>query len=459
MQNPYLQGEMLRLEGVSAEIDPVALDVARRRSGDAREKLASYITSHHGASTAQAALKVAKGRFNCVGLIILGIAVVFGALASFTAFNQNAAPSVFGKQVNILWLFGALLGTHCLALVVWAFAIGSRIVAPSIQMPIFALLKPKGGDQLRAYEAVFQTILRGYQGRLLFSSLSHGFWFLYLSAGLLAAVLILSFDRYIFIWETTLLSPETMMSLVRALAQPIDFIGISTPNEEMILAAGQVQNIRSDPADSVIWARFCLAAIVVYGVVPRLVLFALCLVLFLRSQKRLQLTTSDPVFADILARIYQPDIRVDIVDPDLADGALLDAPGTAELSAYDFAGQDTFVMIGWEIDPPIEIDTRRIAIFDRPDALEQAVIDAQGKDVCLLVSAINTPDRGVEMALQPFKAIDGQKKAALLLETDALIIRSNQADADRRIAEWWSLLTRLGFDASAIHISRQQAAQ
>lgn len=458
MKDSIVIGQMLRLKGGSEAIDPAAMVAARSNSGSALDKLYAYLRVHGDAGGYKAAWAAVSGaaRWCFWGAALLAVAL--GALAATSAFDQASGPALGVRQVNVFWLLVSLLGVHFLTLLLWLIAMlrprGGRISLLQLVHKGLAFMMRRSPQKRLAAQCFAETHLRRPIGPWLMSVMSHGVWALYLAAGCVAAIMLLSIQSYTFIWETTLLNAQVATRLVGWLSSPLGALGLPVPTAQMVAAA---QNTASQPAagqDASIWAQFCLAAILVYGVAPRAVLWALCYARFKALKSQYELDPAEPFFARLLARIYQPGVQRAIVDEDQEGRPIKVTSGVDALEKTAVPSFKGAKVIGWEIDDlrSQNLDGDILGIFDQPQELEDALAALSQLPVLLVVSALNTPDRGVERALSSFKAIEQSQRAVRIEDVEALRRRAGEEDVTRRIGDWWSLLTRLGFEPGAIQV-------
>lgn len=458
MKDSIVIGHMLRLKGGNEAIDPAAMAAARANSGSARDKLYAYMMAHDDAGAFKTAWawvsRAARWSFWAAGII----AIALGALAATSAFGQASGPALGVRQVNVFWLLVSLLGVHCVTLLLWAAAMlrpgSDRFSLLALVHKALAFLMRRSPKNRLAALCFAETHLKRPIGPWFMSITSHGFWALYLAAGCIAASLLLSIQSYTFIWETTLLNAQVATRLVGWLAEPLGALGLPVPTAQMVAAA---QNTAAQPAagqGANIWAQFCLAAVLVYGVAPRAILWALCFARFKALKSQYALDPAQPFFARLLAGIYQPGVQRTIVDEDEEGCQTQSRSGVQAVEKTSARPPQGAKIIGWEIDA---LDSQYagdnvLGVFDHPKELEEAMAALSQSPVVLVVSALNTPDRGVERALSPFKALEQSNRSARIEGVEILRTRSSAEDVTRRIGDWWSLLTRLGFEPAAIDV-------
>lgn len=447
-------GYMMLANAHDHRVDEAALTAAQSKPGPALGKLETYMACHKDAPQLLSAWRRAAKMRRLFLLVMIGVAAVAGGLAGVSAFGTSTSPAGIADQVNVFWLLGALLGIHFINLAIWLFFIwraptGGFSITSAVSAASHWALRDEPSLHLAA-QGYGDTHLKGRLGRWTMSCVSHGFWAIYLTAGMIACVILLSIQSYVFVWETTLLSGNTAAAIVGVLGAPMRALGLFVPSESAVAAAQAVNQGAIASQDARGWAQFCLASLGLYGVLPRALLSGLSVVQRRRYERALKLDASDPFFAGLLAQIYQPPVATDIIDADTVGAQRTPRQDPAISNAHRMMEG---AIIGWEVDTGTlqnAPDTTILGVFERADALA-AALDAHGPaPITLVVSLLNTPDRGVAASLAPFKALPQDCKKAWLADADTLRLRSGQGDAQRRIGDWWSLLTQLGFDAASI---------
>ena len=154
------------------------------------------------------------------------------------------------------------------------------------------------------------------------------------------------------------------------------------------------------PASAAAW--WLVGCVAVYGLLPRLLLAALCAVVWQRRKNRLQLDTSDPYFAQLLARFaaLQASRVVDVERPSPSGPAQLAtlAPG-ASGSALAVVGFELPQAQDW---PPAALAqaaqyTKQISgSLDERRSVLDALAQLHPRALLLVCNAAATPDRGTE---------------------------------------------------------------
>ncbi len=114
--------------------------------------------------------------------------------------------------------------------------------------------------------------------------------------GALAVVLYLvTATDLAFAWSTTLdVAPATVARLLRVVALPWWWVSVAVPSEELVAASRHFrQSLAHDPALLKQWWAFLLAALVVYGLLPRLLLLGVAATNLRRARRRVRLDHGD----------------------------------------------------------------------------------------------------------------------------------------------------------------------
>ncbi|WP_162874416.1 DUF2868 domain-containing protein, partial [Pseudomonas viridiflava] len=126
-------------------------------------------------------------------------------------------------------------------------------------------------------------------------------WLIALLSALVVLLMLMSTRRYGFVWETTILSSDTFVSLTQTLSTIPAWLGFSVPDESMIRASGNgalsIENARQA------WAAWLVGVLLVYGILPRLMLAALCLWRWKSGHAGLRLDLEQPDYLELRERL------------------------------------------------------------------------------------------------------------------------------------------------------------
>ena len=309
-------------------------------------------------------IQAVRQQSSWITAVLIMIFVVLGALAAQQAFDQ-----VHAGIVNFYWLILVLLGFHLLALVLWTFAVlnsykqrqtlnsigtlvqywAGRLLAKRSQRRQSTpdgfsdhladadsgeraesmaghrvKTRPRSSRKVHDYSAtdisfsVYQSLWRGDLGRWSGSKLSHGLWLGYLSGGCLMILLMLSTRQYDFVWETTILSAPSFISVTEFLSWLPAMVGFPVPESSQIAASRFGVSSIADSVDlRQAWAGLLIGCIILYGLLPRVLLLLLSHLFYRRACRRFTLDLTDPYYVALRNRLMPATRQFGIVDPDL----------------------------------------------------------------------------------------------------------------------------------------------
>ncbi|WP_019518806.1 DUF2868 domain-containing protein [Faucicola boevrei] len=210
------------------------------------------------------------------------------------------------QTINFFYVLASILGINSVMLVVWLLWL---MFAPQDKTPLFSnFLQPK--TLMRNADIISLTSVELYQDQLnrtgkkwFFGRLTHQFWLASLMGMLLALVALFLVKNYNFVWQSTLLSQYQVANIVNIMAYLPNLVGFPIPTEQDILQT------TANPTTAYRWAMFLIGCVLMYGILPRLALWLLCLTMF--KSKRLKLDLNNPYYQKIV-QFWQRQI----IDPD-----------------------------------------------------------------------------------------------------------------------------------------------
>jgi len=231
-------------------------------------------------------------------LLLLLVAVLAGIGSAAGALGDGTRP------VNVLWAVGALLGVHVLTFLLW---LASCLLRPGQatglgRLWLWATRKfARGPDAALVPQALMNLLARARALRGLFGTISHTLWLAGLGAVLLTLLVMLSTASYRFIWATTLLQPDTFVFLTRSLGWLPAQLGFAIPADDIVRASNSGQTLPA--AAQAQWSLWLIGVIVVYGLLPRLIAWLLCLMQTTRALRRLHIDPALPGYATLRDRL------------------------------------------------------------------------------------------------------------------------------------------------------------
>ncbi|MGY6268098.1 DUF2868 domain-containing protein [Achromobacter denitrificans] len=371
---------------------------------------------------------------------LFALAAISGAAAALGALGDGSRP------VNVLWAVGALLGLHALTFLLWlaSFLFRASSATGLGRLWLWATRKlARGPDGALVPQAFLNLLARAGALRGLFGGISHLLWLTALCAALATLLAVLSTASYRFVWATTLLAPDTFVSLTQALGWLPAQFGFPLPDTAVVRASDGTQALSADA--QVQWSIWLIGVLVVYGILPRLLAGALCVAGTLRALRGLRIDPALPGFSSLRDRLEPPAQSTGIDRP--ADP--LHEPRMRAASPAPLDGRPVVLALELPQDlpwPPADVpaavqqagnlDTRE----ERNRVLD-ALARAAASRLLIACDARQTPDRGTLSLIAELAAHAAQTRVWLI---------PPRADAATRAPLWRERLLALGLPADAI---------
>lgn len=328
-----------------------------------------------------------------LAVVLLANGVVFAMLTDGRTINAGSAlVAALGMHLVtlVLWLLGTLLPFTGAGL------LGRLSLGPLLLQGLARLPLGQRAHASALARAAGSLLQRTRLAPWAFGLVSHLVWsgaFVLVLVGLLLAF---AFKEYRLTWETTILSAQTFADFVRATGWLPGLLGFPVPELAVGVAA---QGPLAWPASAAAW--WLVGCVAVYGLLPRLLLAALCAVVWQRRKNRLQLDTADPYFAQLLARFaaLQESRVVDVEQRAAGTPAWIPLAPGATGSALAVVGFELPQAQDW---PPAALakvaqHIERIAgTLDERRSVLDTLARLRPRALLLVCNAAATPDRGTE---------------------------------------------------------------
>ena len=436
--------------------DSRAEAAARRAEGDLEHKIIVHARNRDAARSMDEALRHLRSAMRLAFGLGAFVAFVAGIATAHTALT---APP--GTPINFHWALLGLLGVETVVLVLWiAFALASRggTASPSLGGFVFAVgrwlarLLHRDAVQVAMVRAVAAVNAHGPIARWSFGTITHGLWLAFLTGALAMTLLSLSVKQVSFVWQTTILSEQSYLPVTEALAALPKMVGFSTPTADDIRASRWTGHGTPPGRVSRAWAELLVASLILYGLVPRLLLFALCWFKRSRAIRSFRLDLDLPEYQRLRERLMPPVRDKRIVDDD-EDPAGEEPAGLNASPVIDFDGP--VALVGLEIEIPaegwppaaVDVDWRDLGSVDNRDDRERAVGALESSPpglVLVAVSLLTSPDRGMGGFLARLRRAGTAPVAVLLTDGKRLAGRFRTGDAAQRIEDWRRLCAVAG---------------
>ncbi len=375
-------------------------------------------------------------------LLLAALACSSGALLALGTLGDGSRP------VNLIWALLGLLGLHGASLLLWLLAMlhpGKEAGAALGRLWLRLLRRlPAARETPELGRALPRLLARDGLGRWLFGAVSHGLWTLLLASALLTLLALFSLRRYGFVWETTILSPETLSTLLSVLDALPRLVGLGAPDGATLLGP-------QDDALRATWARWLMVALLLYGLLPRLLLWGGCRFAWQRAGRALRLDMRLPDNL-LLRRHLMPEHGASrIADPAPAQlgSAHLPRPAIDAAAGGALVGIELGPDLAWP--PPLAAPLRLIERIDgradRQRTLERLAA-APPRRLLVAFDARLSPDRGSYALLAQLAAHAGN--------TAAWLAGDGERDA-ARLRHWRDGLAEAGLPAEHV-VSERDAA-
>ncbi|MEN5201967.1 DUF2868 domain-containing protein [Pseudomonas wadenswilerensis] len=299
----------LREEHAGPLEDQEANRRARQSGGDLPARIESralWLAERDGMRSALQHWKQ-SARLALAALVVL--AVLSGAGLALAALGDSQRP------VNVFWALGSLLGLNLLLLLSWLLGFFLAGEQGASLGRLWLWLSEKFARDAQAAHlapALLVMLQRQKLNRWLLSLLVHSLWLVALGTALVMLLALLATRRYGFVWETTILGADTFVALTQALSALPALLGFSVPDVAMIRASGDTQPALELARQA--WAGWLLGVLLVYGIVPRLLLAALCLWRWRSGRARLQLDLNLPGYSQLRDALMPSSERLGVND-------------------------------------------------------------------------------------------------------------------------------------------------
>ncbi|HLR13168.1 MAG TPA: DUF2868 domain-containing protein [Burkholderiaceae bacterium] len=391
-------------------------------------------------------------------MVLALIAVIGGATVALGVFSATQ------REVNILVALVAVLGLPTLTLIFWLVS----LVMPSGQrhggLGEFWLWMnrrlSRHRNQIDLTRALVSLLSRHRVLQPLLGAISNGFWLLALLATTLMTTGLLSARRYVFNWETTLLSSDTFVWMATTLGKPLSVLGLNGPEPDVIRLSDGMHVLPESA--HLQWSAWLIGCLMLYGMLPRLIALICTLWLARRRVASMAVDVNLPGHAELRSRLEPVSLPGGIDSP---------APlhiHTPDQTSQVHANATGAAIVGIELSedhrwPPgplqahiaPEHGVRDLGVVDAWQQRQQAIANLQvspPRKLLIACDGAQTPDRGTIMLI---------KQLASLAHTTHIMLPvhhpSDRLDGANRIPVWHSTLHDAGFSADHIHADDESA--
>jgi hypothetical protein len=294
------------------QTDSFADSQANRQAKSAQDTLSGRILARAQAIGQQTGLATTLQYYiktlYAVFAFLFFCAIFIGAGMAFTALSQ--------QPINLFWALISLLGLHLLTLVIWFF---SFLFLPKEAGSLFVqlwlgLTKRLTRKQANQHFIPALISLCGTHIRWGIGFVVNFLWTIILLSALIVLILLFSWKYYSFVWQTTLLSNDDIVSITQNLGTIPSRFGFSIPDVTMIRQSGIIAMTENHIRAS--WAIWLLGVFFVYGFCVRFILMLFCGINWYRYKQALQLNLDLPEYQSLATRLMPRYSEAEVVDPD-----------------------------------------------------------------------------------------------------------------------------------------------
>lgn len=368
-------------------------------------------------------------------------AVIAGSLAASAALGSGSRP------VNLALAVTGLLGLNALTLLLWVLSFGMQGGATGTLLADTWLnltrRLARGPDAALAPRALLELLTRHGLTRWSAGTMSHAWWSLALISGLITLMVLLSVRSYTFQWETTLLSPDTYVALVRGLGWLPSLVGFPQPEPDVIRASGG--SLALSPDAHALWSGWLLGVVVVYGLVPRISALVVSATIVSRRRSLIALDPSLPGIAELHDRLMpQRELTgIDSPEPDHLIEGVFSTRSVIEGGQHGILGVELPHELTWPPEP-LHPDIVDLGVIDTRDQRQRVLHALRGNPagrLLVVCDAHQTPDRGTIALLAEL--------ASLVQTLHVTLVPDDNVEARR--PQWREQLLRAGLSPEQLH--------
>ncbi len=338
---------------------------------------------------------------------VLGLLAALALLSGFFSATSLINSGVYGNDgrvVNVVWMLGALLVVPLLSLLVWLVVLALPGTHGKTLLGQFGFwlqrhLPGQSPARLHLGHALFSLLNHHRLLRWAMGSLTHLLWLLALVASVVGLLVMLTTQRHVFVWETTILPGAVFVDFVTAIGTLPGYFGFTTPSQEMILESGSSHAMQSDVARHA-WAAWLIGCVIIYGVLPRLIAFLLTFWMWKQGLASLRLDLKQPGFAMLRARLHIDSQNIGVTNP---APAALSTPHFHPWPDHKHMPTARPALVGLELGSDIAwppAGAEKFTVFPRIETREERqrlLVSLQTTPPASLLIAVDTrlsPDRG-----------------------------------------------------------------
>ena len=418
--------------------DQTANEKALESSSDIAARLFARARVISGGTGLQTAFVEARSAMRLSALAVSVLGLLAGISAAMASLGDGTQP------VNVIWALVSLLLLPTLMLVIWlaSFMVSSESggwFGRLWQLTLGRLLS--AGPRAIVWKAWLALVQRARSERWWLGLLTHTIWFSVLLGMVLAMFTAFSLRHYTFVWQTTWLSDGVFIQFAQAVGAWPSSLGFTVPDVQTIRDSG---NVALDvPGARMAWANWLMGAVVVFGLLPRLLAMTASILMVRHLHRRLMLKLDD-AYALAIAHKFERLVANSQVDgPPGAQESWPQISGIAPEDALtDAAAAVLEASLSEAVHSQLGIDTALLPPIDDRASRKQAqehLSQLKPRRLLVVLDARQTPDRGLMRTLLDL--------ASQAVNTRVLLL--HHQDARARLPAWQERLQAVGLPSES----------
>lgn len=424
---------------ISAQQHTQAEQLARQQASDPEQRVLHWAQTLAQSSGQLEGMHLWRQRAALILMFMLVLAFSAGVSAALGILGDGAI------SVNVVWALGALLGVNVLMLMFWLATLGMTPGELSLGNLWLWLSRHVGGRDAVLLARSFTTLSsRAGISRWWMATVTHLFWSSLALGAFVGLLLALSLRSFVFFWETTILPDALFNTLVQGIGWLPAQLGFAIPDAVAVSAAGAAGSDGSAQtnAQQVLWAGWLCGALLVYGVLPRLLLLLWSVWRLRVGLTSFRLDIHQAQWSDLTARLSPSAESAGVID---AERPICTQPD--QRGQRDHAAQGVPLVVAFELSDQIVWPATQFRDFHQQSVASRqqrvntlARMDQSPPRALLLVcDSSQTPDRGSLSWLA-----DASGRALHV----AVLLAGQGADSRRQL--WRQQLQTLGILSAAV---------
>lgn len=265
--------------------------------------------------------KITKNLYSLLALLLFMLGALGVKTILFTAQST---------EINFFWAFALFFIPNIVMLIVWLFLFFKENLIQSSSLARFSLAVIKQfehrfnppltqqQDYWLLFHCYFELHFSKQLGRYQLSKLTHLLWLSYFIGATLMSIVMLATHQVDFIWQTSILSSDSFQALTQLLAYLPQQLGFPVPSILQIKESHLgIESIIDAENRRLAWSSLLISSLLLYGLLPRLLLFLLLSKQLKRKIQQYSLDLSSLYYVQLRQLLKPNKTTLGIVDADV----------------------------------------------------------------------------------------------------------------------------------------------